>query len=61
MSVLKHVFQGIQVTRFFGINDFGDIQAMKVIYFSKRSKFYVDFENAIKFTENVDCIEDNYI
>ena len=32
---------------------------MKVIFFSKCSKFYVHFENAIKFAENVDGIEDN--
>ena len=31
---------------------------MKVIFLSKHSKFYVDFENAIKFEENVDCFED---
>ena len=34
---------------------------MKVIFFSKWSKFYVDFENAIKFSENVDGLEDNCV
>ena len=33
---------------------------MKVILFSKYSKFYVDFENAIKFSENVDGFENNF-
>ena len=32
---------------------------MNVILFSKYSKFYVDFENAIKFPENIDGFEDN--
>ena len=31
---------------------------MKLIFISKCSKFYVDFENAIKFPENVDGFED---
>ena len=34
---------------------------MMVILFSKYSKFYVDFENAIKFPENVDCLGDNCV
>ena len=32
---------------------------MKVILSWKYSKCYVDFENAIKFSENVDAFEDN--
>ena len=31
---------------------------MKVIFLSKYSKFYLDFQNAIKFPENVDGFED---
>ena len=58
-GVLKHEFQAIEVTRFFAWYNFGHIQAMKVILFSKYSKFYVDFENAIKFSENVDGFQDN--
>ena len=34
---------------------------MKMIFFSKYSKFYLDFENRIKFPENVDGFEDNYV
>ena len=37
------------------------IEAMKVIVFAKYSKFYVDFENAIKLPENVDGFEDNCV
>ena len=43
------------------MNNFGHIENMKVILFSNSSKFYVDFENAIKLGENVDCFEDNYV
>ena len=32
-----------------------------MIFFSKCSKVYVNFENAIKFAENVDGIEDNCV
>ena len=34
---------------------------MKVILFSKYSKFYVHFENAIKLSENVDGFGDNRV
>ena len=34
---------------------------MKVIFFSKCPKFYVDFENVIKVSENVDGFEDNCV
>ena len=34
---------------------------MKVIFFAKCSKFYIDFENRIKFTEVVDGLEENCI
>ena len=37
------------------------IEAMKVIVFPKYSKFYVDFENAIKFPENIGGLEDNCV
>ena len=50
----------IQVTTFSGMNNFAHIEAMKVIFFSKCSKFYVDFENAIKVPENVSRSEDNF-
>ena len=34
---------------------------MKMILFSKYSKFYVHFENAIKLSENVDGFGDNCV
>ena len=34
---------------------------MKMILVSKYSKYYVDFENAIKLCENVDGFEDNSV
>ena len=36
--------------------DFTYIEAMKVILFSKYSKFYVDFQNAIKFPKKVNAV-----
>ena len=43
------------------MNNFGHIEAMKVISFSKCSETYLDFENAIKLRENVDGFEDNCV
>ena len=43
------------------MNDLGHIEAMKVIFFSKFLKIYVDFKNAIKLEENVDGFEDNCV
>ena len=34
---------------------------MTMFFFSKYSKFYVDFENALKFFENVDSFKDNFV
>ena len=34
---------------------------MKLIFFSKCSKCYVDFENAMKVRENVDGFEENCV
>ena len=34
---------------------------MKVIFFSKSSQFYVDFENAMKFAKNFDGSEENCV
>ena len=58
-GLLKHKFERIEVTKFFGSNDFGHIGPMKVSLFWKCSKFYIDFENAIKLPEDVDGFEDN--
>ena len=38
------------------MNNLGHIEAMKVIFFSKWSKFYVDFENRIKLRENLTAL-----
>ena len=58
-GVLKQECQAIQVTTYFGFNNFGHILAMKMIFFSKCSKFYVDSETLIKLGEDVDGFEDN--
>ena len=58
-GVLKQEFYGIQVTTFFGMKTFGNIEVMKVIIFSKCWKFYVEFQNAVKPPENLDRFEDN--
>ena len=36
----------------FGVRNFGNTKAMRVIFFTKRSKFQLDFENAAKFEKN---------
>ena len=36
-------------------------EAMKVIFFSKSSKFYVHFENSMKLAENVDGFDDSIV
>ena len=43
------------------MSNFGHIEPMKVIFFLKCSKFYVDFQNAIKIVEKVDAFEDNCV
>ena len=43
------------------MNNFGHIEAMKVIFFSKFLKFYVGFRNATKLDEDVDGFEGNCI
>ena len=43
------------------MNNFRHIEATKTIFFSKCSKSYVDFENAIKPGENFDGFEDNCV
>ena len=46
--VLKQEFKGNQVTTFFAVNNFANIEAMRVTFFSKSSKFYVAFEKLKK-------------
>ena len=60
-GVLTQKFYGIQVTTFFGINNFGDIETMKLFFFRKCSKFYVHFENAIKLPQNAHGFGDNCV
>ena len=60
-GVLKQEFYGIQVATFVGSVNFGHIKGMTVISFWRYSKFYIDFENAIKFAENSDSFEDNCV
>ena len=60
-GVLKQEFRGIQAAQFFGMNNFGHVEAIKAILFWKSSNGYVDFENAIKLWENVDGFEDNCV
>ena len=43
------------------MNNFGDIEAIKVIFFSKCSKFDVHFENRLELWENVDRFQDNCV
>ena len=58
-GVLKQELSGIQVTIFLGVNNFQNISAIKVIFFSKCAKFYEDCKNAIKIPENVQSFWDN--
>ena len=43
------------------MSNFRHIEPMKVIFFLKCSKFYVDFQNAIKIVEKVDAFEYNCV
>ena len=53
---------GNQGTTFPWINNSANIESMKrMFFFSKCSKFYVDFKNAIKNWENVFCLEVNCV
>ena len=60
-GVLKQEFYDVQITTFFEMNNFRRIKAMKVTFFSKRSKFYVHFENPEKVPEHIDAFEDNCV
>ena len=43
------------------MNNFKHTEAMKVIFFSKNPKFFLDFQNAITLPENVAGFEDNCV
>ena len=51
----------IYLTTFSGVHNFGNISAMRVIFFWKCSKFKVDFENLRKNPEKAFCFWDNYV
>ena len=42
-------------------NNFGNAKALRVIFFTKDSKFNVDFKKAVKNSEKVSCLLDNSI
>ena len=44
-----------------GVRNFGNTKAMRVIFFSKCLKFYLDFKNAAKNLEKVFCFWYNWI
>ena len=60
-GVLKPEFYVIEVKTYFGMYKVRHIEAIKTIFFSIYSKFYVDFENALRFFENVDAFKGNCI
>ena len=45
----------------FGVDNFQNTKAMRVIFFSKCLKFKLDFKNAAKSSEKVFCFWDNFI
>ena len=51
----------IYLTTFFGVCNFGNTTAMRVIFFKKCSKFNIDFDNALKNSEKRFCFWDNWI
>ena len=58
---MKQELWPIEVATTFRSNNFRDIEAMKMIFSSKYSKFYVDLENAIKSSENQEGFEDDMV
>ena len=42
-------------------NNFGNTKALRVIFFTKDSKFNVDFKKAVKNSDKVSCLLDNSI
>ena len=60
-GVLKPEFYVIEVKTYFGMYKVRHIEAIKTIFFSIYSQFYVHFENALRFFENVDAFKGNCI
>ena len=58
---LKQDLSCIQVITFFGVNNFGNTQAMRLSFTSKWSKFYLDFKSTIRIREKVFGFWDNRI
>ena len=61
-GVLKQELSGIEVTTFFGLNNFRNISAMKTMFFfPKCSKFFGYFINAMKYSQNMSIYDDNIV
>ena len=60
-GVLKPEFYVIEVKTYFRTYKVRHIEAIKTIFFSIYSKFYVDFEKELRFLENVDAFEGNCV
>ena len=54
---LKRDFLDIDLTTFFGVRNFGNTSAMRVIFFSKCSKFELDFKNEKKIQKKLFVFE----
>ena len=58
---MKEDQSGIQGTTFFGISNCGNIEGMKVIFFSKSLKFLGHLKYAIMSPGRVLCFEDKCV
>ena len=58
---LKREFLDIYLSKSFGVGNFGNTEAMRVIFFWKCSKFNGDLENAAKKQEKIFCFWDKWI
>ena len=57
----KQDFLDIYLTTIFQVRNFGNISAMRVIFFGKCSKFYLHFKNVEKKSEKVFPFRDNCV
>ena len=58
---LKEDFLEIYLTKFFGVRNFGNTSAVRVIFFGNYSKLNMYFKNAVTNSENVFCFLDNCV
>ena len=58
---MKGDFLEIRLTTFFGVRNFGNRSGMRLIFFTKCSKFNLDFKNADTNSENVFCFWDKWM